>query len=694
MPLDFSRQNLRGRSFRGQNLEGANFSGADIRGADFSKANLTEAKFTGAKAGLQNRWTISLLIFSLLLEAVSGFISAVSGAAIGLCLISGDLNYLFAGVVSLVVLAVFLIVAVDQNLVAAFRFLLMAGTIAIAVAVLGALTAVVVEEAAVTVAAAVAVVGTGFLVTGVVVLGAVAVALSGLGTMIGAVLATVIVIVTLAWLRVAVVVKAVTATGAMILAGAAASAGTTVTLTATMAGVVAVAVTASSTYVGWCAFVKGQKQAFVRNIAVAIATAFGTSFQRSNLTNADFTKATLKSTDFRGAKLNRTCWFQAQKLDHARLGESYLLNPKVQQLVITNDGQDQNFDRLDLCSINLRGANLKDASFVSTDLNKANLQESDLSRSKLVQTQLDATDLTGATLTGATIEDWGITNHTKLHGVRCEYVFMRLPTKENPNPHRKPDNWEEKFSDGDFADFIKPIVDTLDLYHNQGVDPRAIAIAFKELAENNPDADLRIVGMEVRGEDNFLLRAKTTPDADKSELSAEYFDLYNQYKALPKADLIYLLAQKDGQVQSLEIAFRAVTRGLKEVAETPKKQSTYNLQNAQFAGGLVDAETVNAQQIGGNITNYAPEQKQNLVEAAKEIEALLQYLQQTYPTTTTSEKMTVVAKAVDEIEKNPTLKTRVIGALKAGGTEAFKELIDNPLINILLASIEGWQKAC
>jgi hypothetical protein len=31
--------------------------------------------------------------------------------------------------------------------------------------------------------------------------------------------------------------------------------------------------------------------------------------------------------------------------------------------------------------------------------------------------------------------------------------------------------------------------------------------------------------------------------------------------------------------------------------------SNYNLQHAQFAGGLVDAETVNAHQIGGNITN-------------------------------------------------------------------------------------------
>jgi hypothetical protein len=64
-----------------------------------------------------------------------------------------------------------------------------------------------------------------------------------------------------------------------------------------------------------------------------------------------------------------------------------------------------------------------------------------------------------------------------------------------------------------------------------------------------------------------------------------------------------------------------------------------------------------------------------------------------WATTTTSEKMIVVARAVDEIESNSTLKARVIGALKAGGTEAFKELIDHPLVNILLASIDGWQDA-
>lgn len=129
------------------------------------------------------------------------------------------------------------------------------------------------------------------------------------------------------------------------------------------------------------------------------------------------------------------------------------------------------------------------------------------------------------------------------------------------------------------------------------------------------------------------------------------------------------------------------------MSQSPKKQSNFNLQGAQFAGGLVDAETVTANQIGGNITNYTPEQRQNLAEAAADIQQLLNQLGQAYPTNTPLEKQIVVTEVLKEIERNPTLKARVIGALKAGGTEALKELLDHPAVNVLLAALEGWQDA-
>ncbi len=108
------------------------------------------------------------------------------------------------------------------------------------------------------------------------------------------------------------------------------------------------------------------------------------------------------------------------------------------------------------------------------------------------------------------------------------------------------------FTDGSVKNFIQPIFDTLDLYHNQGVDPRAIAISFKQLAENHPEANLQIVGIEVRGEDKFLLRAKTAATADKSELGAEYFDTYNKIKSLPDRENKLLIAEKDSRIRSLE----------------------------------------------------------------------------------------------------------------------------------------------
>ncbi|RCJ41910.1 hypothetical protein A6769_38620 [Nostoc punctiforme NIES-2108] len=100
---------------------------------------------------------------------------------------------------------------------------------------------------------------------------------------------------------------------------------------------------------------------------------------------------------------------------------------------------------------------------------------------------------------------------------------------------------------------------------------------------------------------------------------------------------------------------------------------------------------VTAQQIGGNITNYSPQQKQNLAEAAAEIQQLLNQLGQSYPTSTPLEKQIAMTEALKQINGNSTLKARVLGALKAGETEALKELVDHPLVNILLATLEGWQ---
>jgi uncharacterized protein (DUF2344 family) len=89
--------------------------------------------------------------------------------------------------------------------------------------------------------------------------------------------------------------------------------------------------------------------------------------------------------------------------------------------------------------------------------------------------------------------------------------------------------------------------------------------------------------------------------------------------------------------------------------------------------------------------NYVSEQKSSLTDTATKIEKLLQQLEQIYPTNTPLEKQMVVTEVLKRIESNPTLKARVAKELQGVSIEALKELIDHPLVNVLLAALENYQ---
>ncbi|MDM9580214.1 pentapeptide repeat-containing protein [Nostoc sp. GT001] len=680
MPQDFSHQNLRGRLFKGQDLAGANFSGADIRSTDFTGANLIGANFSHAKAGLEKRWGIYLPIALFLFVGLLGVFSYITNY-LGLLIVKTPvLESQIIACTTFILLTTFFISTISQGLETGLKVFTLIGGI------------IIVFSAGIKLVPAFTGAATGVLLVALAILGSVAIAVSiAASNKTLVIIASIIVIL-------AVLASVITSSLQFI-------SNTIGAILITVGLVIALSIALSSIYFGYQAIEGNKKYFWIRTIAIAWAATGGTSFRGTDLTNASFTKAVLRNADFRKANLMHTNFYQVKMLDCAELDKTYLQNSQVRNLLITGQGQNQIFDRQNLRGVNLKGANLADASFIGADLSEANLQDANLSRANLVQTQLDSTDFTGATLTGVYIQDWGITINTKFDGVRCEYVYMRLPTKENPDPHRKPDNRQEIFAPGEFGDFIKPIFDTLDLYHSQGIDPRAIAIAFKELAENNPEAELEIVAIERRGEDKILLRAKTVTTANKSELSRDYFINYNQLKALAERDFKVLIAEKEYQINKLE---NMITTALERpsfyvqnyhnqgdtiMPEGSKKQSNFDLKGAQFGGGLVNADTVTANQIGGNITNYSTEQKQNLAQAAAEIQQLLNQLGQSYPTNTPLEKQIAVTEALKQIDSNPTLKARVIGALKSGGTEALKELVDHPLVNILLATLEGWQDA-
>ena len=641
MPQDYSGKNLRGRSFRGQNLEGANFSYADIRGANFTGANLRGTNFTGAKAGLKFRWFIIFIIASLVLSTFSALITAVAAgfaADLYYLRLKDSFIYFFSGIGIPAAIGTIYAVTVRYGLVEALFTVICICIIPGTVGWMILLNSKGILQKIAACSVILAWTGAGAFFE--IIFSALS------GVIFGTILNTPLASITGSTFGLIILVQVARLDWKQLFSAGQRQieTGRLEIIALWAIGIVAAGVFLGS-YISYLSLNKNDdKYTFIRNIAVVFAATNGTSFLNANLTDADFTGATLKNTDFRGAILIRTKFRNTEKIDLVRPGSTYLKDAKVQQLLITGQVQNNNFDGQNLRGVNLEGASLTDVSFIGTDLSEANLTDADLSRAKLVQTQLDETDFTGATLTGAYIEDWGITNETNFRDVRCAYVYMHLPTKENPNPLRKPDNNAEVFADGEFGDFIKPIVDTLDLYHNQGVDPRAIAISFKELAENNPDAELEIVAMERRGKNKFILRAKTAQDADKSQLSAEYFEIYNHVKALAQKEVQALMTEKDSRIRSLETMVITALKSPSFYAEGDTNMSD----NRNIQTGRDYREThVNDQgtYVEGDYYNNA-EQKQTLADAAAEIQALLEQLEKSYPTDTTKGKMALATEAI------------------------------------------------
>ena len=566
----YQRHNLRGRSFRGQDLSDADFSQADIRGADFTNTLLRRVNFSQSQAGLSFFQIIGLGFTILIFFVLSGFITGYSTGAISSFLIGATTASQYAlpsSVIALLILATFLVITLRQGLTLSGAT---AVTLAAISAALSAFASVSVGTVNILQSLAIAGIVAGVLYCAVATAATLALSSPKVLPVQGLV---VLVIAALG------ILFAIPGDDPQLFLPAFA-----------IALVLSLVLGVLGMHTGQLAWRGDPKYGLIRQIAIAL-TAQGTCFRGADLTDADFSGASLGNTDFRGAQLLRTNWYQAKQLERSHREGTYLANEQIRRLVETKDGHDQNFERQNLHGLNLAGANLADANLMKADLGAATLRGADLSRSQLVQTQLHEADLTEACLTGAYIQDWGISTSTRLDQVQCEYIYMQLPTKGEPDPCRKPDNRQEIFKEGDFSDFIAPILKTLELYRQQNVDPRSIvhkfrtldlyhykgidataaAISLQRLAEANPDAQLQIVALEGKGQEKIRLQAQVAGTADRSKLSVEYFDQYREMQSLPKQDLQLLLAElaeKNERILKFEEIVASAMKTNKFYAET------------------------------------------------------------------------------------------------------------------------------
>ena len=633
---DFRRANLCGQSFEGKDLSEANFSKANIRGTNFTNAILRGANFTEVEAGQQLRWQLclSVVVFPILLLS-SG--AAFLQASFPLVMLYWNKNSFAYGAFLVFVCAIILFH------VMAFRAVKDQGINAVIYVILIVL----------------------------VLAGAAFIAASA-STMIGL----------LGWFVVVVfgLVSGINYTQSSILDGA--------TIVGNILGFLLIL------FIAWQIVTEDKRTNLIQKVAIAITTLGGTSFRGADLTDASFTKAKLRNLDLRSTSLRktiilRTNWFKPEIFDGVRAGDTYLKDIQIQNLATNRQANGANFDRRDLRGLNLQEAYLSGASFIDTDLSYANLQEADLSNAKLVRTNLDHADLTGAILTGAYIEDWGITRKTKLDTIKCDYVYMRLPTEEDPNPQRIPP--QEKFNENDFQVFVTTVLDTLDLYHKHEINPSVAITVLKGMTEKYP-VKFELVALENRRNRQFVIKLKVYGQTSHYQLQKEYYSQYEQELLIYDPEK-YLL---DTETVTEVIAARFI-EGVKERVGTQIVTDQIFVINEGDV--TMNGENVNVQQhfhssvtgVAGNVQGNQiifSEHRQTLAKAAHEIQQLLKQLETREPDATDARKKEFVTREIA-----PTRRQQFLSALDAGWKEAIKEFLDNSYLNVVVAILEGWKNS-
>ncbi|MDJ0903397.1 MAG: HEAT repeat domain-containing protein [Xenococcus sp. MO_188.B8] len=157
-----------------------------------------------------------------------------------------------------------------------------------------------------------------------------------------------------------------------------------------------------------------------------------------------------------------------------------------------------------------------------------------------------------------------------------------------------------------------------------------------------------------------------------------------------------LIEQEDITNQTFDKASITYIQQVRVIKMPNSGEKKIDFSGASIGGVNIDS-TVHGDQIGTQ-HQYAPEQKQSLAEAAAEIQQLLEQLAQTNPTIVQAKNQDVVVEAIEqEIKSNPDIKTRLLSALKAGGTEALTQALEaifkNPLVSIPVETIKGFIEA-
>ena len=200
-----------------------------------------------------------------------------------------------------------------------------------------------------------------------------------------------------------------------------------------------------------------------------------------------------------------------------------------------------------------------------------------------------------------------------------------------------------------------------------------------DILQNDSESSLRIDAAEALGEIReqnaiavyaLLRTVRDDPDATVRRAALKALKAIAQQHQNATPSFLEQILDSLNQIQ--------IT--LQGMADQPKVQMNFNAPVTSATGN-----------VEGDLNIYA--QEQDLAEAAAKIRTLLAQLSQTYD----NESDRQVEAVKREADRNGNFRARLLGAAKAGGVEAAKQLLDyvfkNPVATVVAESVKAFVEA-
>ncbi|MGK7886914.1 MAG: COR domain-containing protein [Crocosphaera sp.] len=149
------------------------------------------------------------------------------------------------------------------------------------------------------------------------------------------------------------------------------------------------------------------------------------------------------------------------------------------------------------------------------------------------------------------------------------------------------------------------------------------------------------------------------------------------------------LSNGDTTIINAENVYLQKAEYMSNPTNQPEASNTTKNYTFNDSVGMVDTTLNDQSQAIGQQYNEAP--SQDLAEAAKQIQTILDQLSETYPSETKKEKRIFAVEAIDVIEQNSSLTEKLLSAAKAGSLAALDSLLSHPAASFVIAAIDDLQ---